>query len=92
MQYDLISNITSNNTKGSAILGVFSDKSIENSTKCLGASDISKIKEIIKTSSFIGNLNQSLCIYDIPNKKIEKIYLIGLGKKEEYGEKNLLSL
>ena len=90
MQYDLISNITSNNTKGSAILGVFSDKSIENSTKCLGASDISKIKEIIKTSSFIGNLNQSLCIYDIPNKKIEKIYLIGLGKKEEYGEKKFI--
>ena len=90
MQYDLISNITSNHTKGSAIFGVFSDKSFENSIKCLDASDTLKIKEIIKKSSFKGDINQSLCIYDLSNKKIEKIYLVGLGKKDEYTEKKFI--
>ena len=77
MQYDLTDNITSIDVNGAAIFGVFADKNIKILAKYLKTTDIAKIKEIIKKSSFEGKINQSLCIYDTSNKKLEKIYLFG---------------
>ncbi len=90
MQYEFINNITSNNIKGSAIFGVFDDKNIKEMSKSMGSSNIDKIKEIINKSSFEGNIGQTLCIYDTSIPKLEKIYLIGLGKKNEYSEKKFI--
>ncbi|MDC0482150.1 leucyl aminopeptidase [Gammaproteobacteria bacterium] len=90
MQYDLTDNITSNTPNGSAIFGVFSDKSVKELAKSLNALDIAKIKETIKKSSFEGKTNESLCVYETSNKKLDKIYLIGLGEKNKYNEKNFL--
>lgn len=90
MQYDLTDNITSIDVNGAAIFGVFTDKNIKILAKYLKTTDIAKIKEIIKKSSFEGKINQSLCIYDTSNKKLEKIYLVGLGEKNKYSEKSFL--
>ena len=90
MQYDLTDNITSNTPNGSAIFGVFSDKSLKELQKSLSVTDIAKIKETIKKSSFDGKANQSLCVYETSNKKLDKIFLIGLGEKNKYNEKNFL--
>tara|TARA_X000001036_G_scaffold175863_2_gene166459 strand:+ start:517 stop:2022 length:1506 start_codon:yes stop_codon:yes gene_type:complete len=90
MQYDLTDNITSIDVNGAAIFGVFADKNIKILAKYLKTTDIAKIKEIIKKSSFEGKINQSLCIYDTSNKKLEKIYLVGLGEKNKYSEKSFL--
>ena len=90
MQYDLTDNITSNTPNGSAIFGVFSDKSLKELQKSLSVTDIAKIKETIKKSSFEGKINQSLCVYETSNKKLDKIFLIGLGEKNKYNEKNFL--
>ena len=90
MQYDLTNNITSINTKGSAIFGVFDDLNTKGLVKSLDSKDIGNIKDIIKKSSFEGKIGQSLCIYDALNSKLEKIYLVGLGKKNKYSEKNFL--
>ena len=59
MQYDLINNITSINTKGSAIFGIFDDLNTNGLVKSLDSKDISKIKDIIKKSSFEGKIGQS---------------------------------
>ena len=83
MQYDLTDNITSNTPNGAAIFGVFSDKSVKELAKSLSALDIAKIKETIKKSSFEGKTNESLCVYETSNKKLDKIYLIGLGEKNK---------
>ena len=90
MQYDLTDNITSNTPNGSAIFGVFSDKSTKELEKSLSSLDVAKIKETIKKSSFEGKINQSLCVYETSNKKLDKIYLIGLGEKNKYNEKKFL--
>ena len=90
MQYDLTDNITSNTPNGSAIFGVFSDKSTKELEKSLSSLDVAKIKETIKKSSFEGKINQSLCVYETSNKKLNKIYLIGLGEKNKYNEKKFL--
>ena len=81
MQYDLTNNITSINTKGSAIFGVFDDLNTKGLVKSLDTKDIGNLKNIIKNSSFEGKIGQSLCIYDVLNPKLEKIYLAGLGEK-----------
>ena len=90
MQYDLTDNITSIDVNGAAIFGVFTDKNIKILAKYLKTTDIAKIKEIIKKSSFEGKINQSLCIYDTSNKKLEKIYLVGLGEKNKYSERSFI--
>ena len=90
MQYDLTDNITSIDVNGAAIFGVFADKNIKILAKYLKTTDIAKIKEIIKKSSFEGKINQSLCIYDTSNKKLEKIYLVGLGEKNKYSERSFI--
>jgi leucyl aminopeptidase len=58
--------------------------------KSLSSLDVAKIKETIKKSSFEGKINQSLCVYETSNKKLDKIYLIGLGEKNKYNEKKFL--
>ena len=90
MQYDLTDNITSIDVNGAAIFGVFTDKNIKILAKYLKTTDIAKIKEIIKKSSYEGKINQSLCIYDTSNKKLEKIYLVGLGEKNKYSERSFI--
>ncbi len=92
MQFDLTDNITSISTKGSAIFGIFADKNINILAKSVSAKDMEKIKDIIKKSSFEGKINQTLCIYDVSNPKLEKIYLVGLGEKDKYNEKNFLKV
>ena len=92
MQYHLTDNITSNSTKGSAIFGVFSDKSTKELTGLIEKLDIAKITDTIKKSSFEGKINESLCIYDSTDKKLEKIYLVGLGDKDKYSEKSFLKV
>ena len=37
-------------------------------------------------------ISQSLCIYDLSNSKLEKIYLVGLGEKDKYNEKKFLKV
>jgi len=90
MQYDLTNNITSINVKGSAIFGVFDDLNTKGLVKSLDTKDIGNLKDIIKKSSFEGKIGQSLCIYDVLNQKLEKIYLVGLGEKNKYTEKSFL--
>ena len=90
MQYDLTNNITSINVKGSAIFGVFDDLNTKGLVKSLDTKDIGNLKDIIKKSSFEGKIGQSLCIYDVLNLKLEKIYLVGLGEKNKYTEKSFL--
>ena len=92
MQYHLTDNITSNSIKGSAIFGVFSDKSTKALTGLVGKLDIAKITDTLKKSSFEGKINESLCIYDTTDKKLEKIYLVGLGDKDKYSEKSFLKV
>ena len=92
MQYHLTDNITSNSIKGSAIFGVFSDKSTKVLTGLVGKLDIAKITDTLKKSSFEGKINESLCIYDTTDKKLEKIYLVGLGDKDKYSEKSFLKV
>ena len=48
MQYNFISNITSNGVKGSAILGIFSDLSVNSLSKSINATNLKKIKAAIK--------------------------------------------
>ena len=45
---------------------------------------------MIKKSSFEGKINQSLCIYDVSNSKLDKVYLVGLGEKNKFNEKKFL--
>ena len=92
MQYDLTNNITSIGVKGSAIFGVFTDKNLSILAKHLDSSDIAKIKEIVTKTSFEGNVNQSICIYDSSKKNLEKIYLVGMGEKNKYSEKTFLKV
>ncbi len=92
MQYDLTDNITSISTKGSAIFGIFADKNVKILAKSVSATDLEKIKSIIKKTSFEGKISQSLCIYDLSNSKLEKIYLVGLGEKDKYNEKKFLKV
>ena len=56
MQYDLTTNITSISAKGSAIFGVYDDKNISNLAKHFNNKDVAKFKDMIKKSSFEGNL------------------------------------
>ena len=56
MQYHLTDNITSNSIKGSAIFGVFSDKSTKVLTGLVGKLDIAKITDTFKKSSFEGKI------------------------------------
>jgi len=90
MQYNFTDNITSNSAKGSAIFGVFTNNNLNGLNKALSTSEKNKISEIIKKSSFDGKLEQSLCIYDISGSKFDKLYIIGLGEKDKYGEKKFL--
>ena len=92
MQYDLTDNITSISTKGSAIFGIFADRNVKILAKSVSATDLEKIKGIIKKTSFEGKISQSLCIYDLSNSKLEKIYLVGLGEKDKYNEKKFLKV
>jgi len=92
MQYDFTDNITSNSAKGSAIFGVFTNKKLNGLNKVLSASQKNKISEIIEKSSFEGKLKEFLCIYDVPGTQFEKLYIIGLGEKDEYGEKKFLKV
>ena len=46
MQYDLTNNITSINTKGSAIFGVFDDLNTKGLVKSLDSKDIGNIKDM----------------------------------------------
>ena len=89
MQYNFISNITSNGVKGSAILGIFSDLSVNSLSKSINATNLKKINAAIKKSGFGGKINEKLCIYESVGSKFEKVYLIGLGDKKEYNEKSL---
>ena len=54
MQYDLTDNITSISTKGSAIFGIFADRNVKILAKSVSATDLEKIKGIIKKTSFEG--------------------------------------
>ena len=90
MQYNFISNITSNGVKGSAILGIFSDLSVNSLSKSINATNLKKIKAAIKKSGFGGKINEKLCIYENVGSKFEKVYLIGLGDKKEYNEKKFI--
>ena len=90
MQYDLTTNITSISAKGSAIFGVYDDKNISNLAKHFNNKDVAKFKDMIKKSSFEGKINQSLCMYDVSNSKLDKVYLVGLGEKNKFNEKKFL--
>ena len=90
MQYNFISNITSNGVKGSAILGIFSDLSVNSLGKSINTTNLKKINAAIKKSSFGGKINEKLCIYESVGSKFEKVYLIGLGDKKEYNEKKFI--
>ena len=90
MQYDLTTNITSISAKGSAIFGVYDDKNMSKLAKHFNNKDIAKFKDMIKKSSFEGKINQSLCIYDVSNSKLDKVYLVGLGEKNKFNEKKFL--
>ena len=90
MQYNFISNITSNGVKGSAILGIFSDLSVNSLSKSINATNLKKINAAIKKSGFGGKINEKLCIYESVGSKFEKVYLIGLGNKKEYNEKKFI--
>ena len=48
MQYNFISNITSNGVKGSAILGIFSDLSVNSLSKSINATNLKKLKLQLK--------------------------------------------
>ena len=48
MQYNFISNITSNGVKGSAILGIFSDLSVNSLSKSINTINLKKINAQLK--------------------------------------------
>ena len=76
MQYNFINNITSNGVKGSAILGIFSDLSVNSLSKSINATNLKKINAAIKKSGFGGKINEKLCIYESVGSKFEKVYLM----------------
>ena len=90
MQYNLMNNITPNATKGAAIFGVFKGANISQFSYSFNKSELSKISDIIKNSSFQGEISESINIYEMQNKNFLKIYFIGLGEKNKYNEKKFL--
>jgi len=90
MQYNFINNITSKEVKGSAIFGIFTDKSIKALNNSLKAPEAKKIKDAINKSPFEGKLGQKLSIYESLGSKIDKAILVGLGDKKDYNEKKFI--
>ena len=92
MQYNLINNITPNAAKGSAIFGIFKGANISQFSYAFDKPELTKISNIIKSSSFQGEINESISIYETLNKNFEKSYFIGLGEKNKYNEKKFYPL
>ena len=62
MQYNLINNITPNAAKGSAIFGIFKGANISQFSYAFDKPELTKISNIIKSSSFQGEINESIKI------------------------------
>jgi len=90
MQYNLINNITPNAAKGSAIFGIFKNDNLSQFSSAFNESELTKISNIIKNSSFQGEIDESINIYEMLNKNFEKTFFVGLGEKNKYNEKKFL--
>ena len=59
MQYNFISNITSNGVKGSAILGIFSDLSVNFLSKSINAANQKKINTAKDVKAYAEQMGMS---------------------------------
>ncbi len=65
------------------VLGCFEKKELDKTLKAIDKKLNGLIQKQIKGKAFEGKLNQTFLIYSLGKLKVDKVILIGLGKKEE---------
>ena len=74
-----------------AVIGILESRKLTDSAKILDKITQGYIKNILATGDMDGKAGTSLLLHNVPDTLFKRILLIGLGKEQEFKEKNFLS-
>lgn len=72
-----------------AVVGVFETRKMTESAKALDKIAQGHLKNILASGDMDGKASTSLLLHNVPGTLFKRILLIGLGKEQEFKEKNI---
>ncbi|MDR2508107.1 MAG: leucyl aminopeptidase [Candidatus Accumulibacter sp.] len=69
------------------VAGVFESRGLTDAARAIDEMSGNYLSGILKRGDMEGKAGSSLFLYDIPSLKAERVLLVGLGKREDFGEK-----
>src|SRR5262245_22246458 len=69
------------------VVGAFADGRLPSPTQALDKASHGKLSAVIGRGDLDEKAGSSLLLYDLPGAAGERVLLIGLGKREEFGDK-----
>ncbi|MFY9565713.1 MAG: M17 family peptidase N-terminal domain-containing protein, partial [Nitrososphaeraceae archaeon] len=72
------------NPSPQVVIGIFESKEYDKYLKYLGSKAKNALKELVSENGFTGKLGTSVMLPILGNTEIERILLMGLGKKEKF--------
>lgn len=72
--------------KNCLIIGVFENGDLTPTAKIVNKASKGYLADRLKQSECEGKLGQTLCLYQVPNIKAERVLLVGCGKKQTLNE------
>jgi leucyl aminopeptidase len=72
---------------GVLVVGAFTDGPLPPSTRTLDEASKGKLSELIKRGDLEAKAGASLMLYDVPDVAAERVLLVSLGPRGEFGEK-----